>query len=121
MMQLRDGRYSFRLMEPMEEVVYLDQVRLLAMDHPAGVDVYPDELRQQSTVSAVQGCHEQQRASAGRCGDDHGPILLPDLLAHKYVGDFEILPFKGFTKPHSIELDLGDAYRGGPSAAVAPR
>src|SRR5713226_2213966 len=28
----KDGKFSFRLMEPMEEVVYLDRVRLLAMD-----------------------------------------------------------------------------------------
>ena len=34
---------SFRFMEPLEEAVYLDQVRLLAVDHPADVDVYPNE------------------------------------------------------------------------------
>jgi len=28
-------------MEPMEETVYLDQVRLLAIDHPAEFEVYP--------------------------------------------------------------------------------
>jgi len=27
--------------EPMEETVYLDQVRLLAIDHPAEFEVYP--------------------------------------------------------------------------------
>ncbi|HYL96393.1 MAG TPA: FG-GAP-like repeat-containing protein, partial [Terriglobales bacterium] len=41
--RLRDGKLSFRFMEPMEEVVYLDQARLLAIDHPAGVQVYPNE------------------------------------------------------------------------------
>jgi hypothetical protein len=30
-------------MEPLEEAVYLDQVRLLAVDHPSAVDVYPNE------------------------------------------------------------------------------
>jgi hypothetical protein len=30
-------------MEPMEETVYLDQVRLLAIDHPATYDVFPNE------------------------------------------------------------------------------
>jgi hypothetical protein len=30
-------------MEPLEESVYLDQVKLLAVDHPAEVDVYPNE------------------------------------------------------------------------------
>ena len=45
--------------------------------------------------------------------DDHGHNLLPDLLAHRYVGDFDVLPFKGFTKMHSFELDLGEPYRGG--------
>jgi hypothetical protein len=40
--------------------------------------------------------------------------VLPDLLAHRYFGDFEVLQFAGFTKLHSLELDLGEAYHGGP-------
>ena len=115
MMQLKNGRYSFRLMEPMEEVVYLDQVRLLAVDHPAGVDVYPDERFASNPpyppFKVVTSSNPRPPAGVW---DEHGHNLLPDLAANKYVGDFEILPFKGFTKPHSIELDLGDAYRGGP-------
>jgi len=39
---------------------------------------------------------------------------LPDLLAHRYFGDFALTQFQGFAKPHSLVLDLGDAYRGGP-------
>ncbi len=32
----KDGKLSFRFMEPLEEAVYLDQARLLAVDHPVG-------------------------------------------------------------------------------------
>ncbi|HEY3242458.1 MAG TPA: CRTAC1 family protein, partial [Phycisphaerae bacterium] len=39
----RRGRLSFRLMEPMEEAVYLDQVRLLAVDHPRDAQAFPNE------------------------------------------------------------------------------
>ena len=39
----KNGLLSFRFMEPMEETVYLDHVRLLAIDHPANVEVNPNE------------------------------------------------------------------------------
>ncbi len=41
--RVKDGRVSFRFAEPMEEVIYLDQVKLFAVDHPEGTDVYPNE------------------------------------------------------------------------------
>ena len=46
--------------------------------------------------------------------DEHGHDVLPDLLAHRYFGDFALTQFAGFAKPHSLTLDLGEAYRGGP-------
>ncbi len=115
--QEKNGKFSFRLMEPMEEVVYLDQVKMLAVDHPADFDVYPNEYFASNPpypdfkVVASRKAEAQPPAGAW---DDHGHNLLPDLLAHRYVGDFKLEPFKGFTKPHSLILDLGKPYEGGP-------
>jgi tetratricopeptide (TPR) repeat protein len=107
--------FSFRLMEPMEEVVYLDQVKMLAVDHPADFDVYPNEYFASNPpypdFKVVASKNAQPPAGAW---DEHGHNLLPDLLAHHYVGDFKLEPFKGFTKPHTLELDLGKPYDGGP-------
>jgi tetratricopeptide (TPR) repeat protein len=111
----KDGKLSFRFMEPLEEAVYLDQVKLLAVDHPADLDVYPNEYFASNppyTPFKVVASRDA-RPPAG-AWDEHGHNVLPDLLAHRYFGDFELLPFAGFTKLHSLELDLGEAYRGGP-------
>ncbi len=111
----KDGKLSFRLMEPMEEVVYLDRVRLLAVDHPSDVEVYPNEYFASNPpypdfkVVVSRDAHPPAGA-----WNDHGHNVLPDLLAHHYFGDYELLPFKGFAKLHTLELDLGEPYQGGP-------
>ncbi len=111
----KDGKLSFRFMEPLEEAVYLDQVKLLAVDHPAAVDVFPNEYFSSNPPYApfkVVYSRDAHPPVAAR--DEHGHNVLPDLLAHRYVGDFDLLPFQGFTRTHTLELDLGEAYRGGP-------
>jgi len=111
------GLLSFRFMEPLEEAVYLDQVRLLAVDHPANIDVYPNEYFASNppypAFKVVVSNNEDERPPAG-AWDDHGHDVLPDLLAHHYFGDFALTQFQGFAQPHSLTLDLGEAYRGGP-------
>jgi tetratricopeptide (TPR) repeat protein len=113
----KDGKLSFRFMEPLEESVYVDQVKLIAVDHPALLDVYPNEYFASNPpyppFKVVFSATKDARPPAG-AWDDHGHNVLPDLLAHHYFGDFEVLPFLGFTKMHSLELDLGDPYAGGP-------
>src|SRR5713101_4662630 len=107
----RNGLLSFRFMEPMEETVYLDQVRLLAIDHPAAYDVYPNER----FVSAPP--FPEFRVIASRAPhpplgawDDRGNDVLALISKRdrKYVTSFDDLPFTGFAKLHWIELDLGD-------------
>ena len=113
----KDGKLSFRFMEPLEEAVYLDQVRVLAVDHPADLDVYPNEYFASNPpypeFKVVVSNSKDARPPAG-AWDEHGHDVLPDLLAHRYFGDFELTQFQGFAKPHSLVLDLGEAYRGGP-------
>src|SRR5580698_9951912 len=113
----KDGRLSFRFMEPLEESVYLDQVKLLAVDHPAHVDVYPNEYFASNPpyppFKVVLSNRNDARPPTG-AWDEHGRNVLPDLLAHRYFGDFKVLSFMGFAEPHSLELDLGEAYHGGP-------
>ena len=111
----KDGKLSFRLMEPMEEVVYLDHVGLLAVDHPRDSDVYPNEyFASNPPYPAFKVITSKNGRPPAGAWDDHGHNVLPDLLAHRYFGDFELLPFKGFAKLHSLELDLGEPYQGGP-------
>ncbi|HEY7097493.1 MAG TPA: FG-GAP-like repeat-containing protein [Terriglobales bacterium] len=111
----RDGKLSFRFMEPLEEVVYLDHVKLLTVDHPANIDVYPNEyFASNPPYPEFKVVASQNPKPPAAAHDEHGHDVLPDLLAHRFFGDFELLPFAGFAKPHMLELDLGDRYNGGP-------
>jgi len=106
---------SFRFMEPLEEVVYLDQVKLLAVDHPADVDVYPNEyFASNPPYPEFKIVVSRDARPPVGAWDEHGHDVLPSILAHRYFGDFELTDFKGFAKPHTLELDLGEPYRGGP-------
>ena len=104
------GLLSFRFLEPMEETVYLDQLRLVAVDHPSGYQVFPNERFVSNPpfpefrVIAVRDAHAPLGA-----WDDGGNDVLSLILQRdrKYVTDFESLPFAGFAKLHWLELDLG--------------
>lgn len=109
--QSKKGLLSFRLLEPMEELDYLNQVRLLAIDHPADVEVYPNTHFAMYPpfpdfkVIAAHGAHPPLGA-----WDSEGHDVLPLLLKtdHRFVKGFTALPYDGFAKPHWLELDLGE-------------
>ena len=111
----KNGKLSFRFMEPLEEVVYLDQVKLLAVDHPRDLDVFPNEyFASKPPYAPFKVVYSRDARPPAGAWDEHRHNLLPDLLVHRYVGDFEAMQFHGFTKMHTLELDLGEPYRGGP-------
>lgn len=105
-----NGKLSFRFMEPMEETVYLDQVKLLAIDHPSTYEVFPNErfVSNPPFPEFRVVASKNARPPAG-AWDDKGNDVLKLLSAtdRKYVTDFEGLPFAGFAKLHWVELDLG--------------
>ena len=108
------GLLSFRFMEPLEEAVYLDQVRLLAIDHPADTEVYPNEyFASNPPYPPFKVVVSRDARPPAGAWDEHGHNVLPDLLAHRYFGDFALTQFQGFAQPHSLTLDLGERYHGG--------
>jgi hypothetical protein len=106
----RNGLFSLRFGEPMEEVNFVDQVRLVAIDHPAGTAVYPNE----GFLSEPPFAEERVIASSSAhplagVWDDHGADVLPLLRErdHSYVKDFTNLAFAGFANSHQLTLDIG--------------
>ena len=109
--QLRNGRLEFRLVEPEEELDYLDQVRLIAVDHPAGVEVYPNgHFSMYPPFPAFKVVATRAPHPPLGAWDDRGRNVLPQLLKrdHQFVTGFQTTPFAGFAKLHWLELDLGD-------------
>ncbi|HLK31774.1 MAG TPA: hypothetical protein VKT29_01710, partial [Terriglobales bacterium] len=112
----------FRFMEPMEEVVYFDQAKLLAIDHPADAQVYPNErFLSNPPYPAFKVIASRDARPPAGAWDGHGRNVLPELLAHdhRYVTGFKLLPFIGFAEPHTLLLDLGQNYAGGPLRLLA--
>jgi tetratricopeptide (TPR) repeat protein len=109
-LQPRNGLLSLRLLEPMEELDYLDQVRLLAIDHPAGVTVYPNAYFSMNPPFAdFQVIASSDLHLPVGAWDDRGRDVFPLISQrdHQFVKSFEGLPYAGFAKLHWIELDLG--------------
>ena len=109
-LKAQHGRMSLRFGEPMEEVNFIDQVRLVAVDHPEGTNVFPNErfLSETPFVKAETILTRTSHALAG-AWDDHGNDVLSLLrnADHQYVKDFTNLPYAGFTNSHTLTLDLG--------------
>ena len=105
------GRLSLRFTEPMEEVNYIDQLRLEAIDHPEGTEVYPEErfLDEPPFASGKLVISGAARSVAG-AWDAEGRDVKGVLAArdHAFVSDFQKLPYDGFANLHALTLDLGD-------------
>lgn len=110
-LKARGGFFSLRFGEPMEEINFIDQLRLVAIDHPEGTEVYPSErflseppFASGATVLASSATHPPAGA-----WDEKGDDVLPLLSArdHKYLRDFKNLSYAGYANMHTFTLDLG--------------
>ena len=106
----RDGVYSLRMNNQLEEVIFFDAVKLLAVDHPAETDIYPNEkLMPAPPWTPFKIWSVRNPKPPVSAVDDKGKDILPLIatIDRRYPEDFEKLPFKGYAQPHAIELDLG--------------
>ncbi len=112
----RNGRYEISMNNQLEETIYFDQAQLVAVDHPAGTEAYPDERLMPGPPFPPFRVHVLSRLKPPAAAhDDAGQDVLGLIEAEdrRYPDGFSLLPFKGYAEPHSLTLDLGEPRAGG--------
>lgn len=102
---LAGGRYQIRVTEELHEVSYLDQVRLIAVDHPAGIDVFTNDKFKAPPFPEFRLFGVTRRTYPTVARDDQGKDVLPRLLRrdHAYPDTFQ-RDLRGVAAMHSLEL-----------------
>lgn len=106
----RDGIYRVKVTEELWEAGYFDQVELLAVDHPADVEIYSNEKVGPAEIARF-GIHTVRRPRTPiSVRDAKGHDLLPLVRDRddRYARPFDHRIRRGWTEPHFLELDLGD-------------
>jgi hypothetical protein len=106
----RNGRYELRVTSELEEAVFIDRLHLVAIAHPGGVDIYPNEglrtpaERQPFAITAVQ-----QPRPPRRVVDHHGHDVGERVAAidRRFVDDFRLEAIQGYAEDHWVTIDLG--------------
>jgi len=115
-MQPLDGHYVLQVTEPLEEVVYFDEAKLLAVDHPEGTEVYPHEMAAVNGPAPPFELFCLRRAiQPVRAVDHRGVDVTEELRSvdRRYAGATEPDPrFIGYAKKHFVDVDFGDQLGG---------
>ena len=108
-----DGKYEVRVTEELSEVSYLDQIQLLAVDHPDNMEVFTSEKWRAPPYPEFRLFGLSRRIHPRTASDGRGHDVLPALFASdgKYVDTFR-RERDGRAELHVLDLDFGsDAAR----------
>jgi len=108
-----DNEYKLQITEELWEAAYFDQVELFAVDHPAEVEIFTNE-KVGPPFMATPMIHKVRDAiKPVSAVDSSGRNILPQLSAidDRYARPFSRKLMQGYTQPHYMELDFGDAVK----------
>jgi Tfp pilus assembly protein PilF len=112
----KDGRYELRVTNELEESMFVDRLQLIAVAHPAGTEVYPNEGMSDppKPFKLFVTRNAQPPLSAI---DDHGNDVL-DLISkmdRRWPGDFKLDRIRGYADEHTLTMKLGENEEAAPA------
>jgi hypothetical protein len=106
----KEGEYILQLTEELWEIFYVDEVKLVAVDHPDTIDIYVNERfvppgPASLTVHQVAGGRVPVTAT-----DGEGSDVLPQIRDQDdvYVSNLRPTRYQGVVELHDLILDLGE-------------
>jgi tetratricopeptide (TPR) repeat protein len=114
-----NGQYRIHITEELHEVSYLDQVQLIALDHPASVDIYTNdkfksppypEFRLFGSAAKIHPMRATESTGADATARlEKIDRSYPDTFQHNQAGVAEL---------HTLDLDFGPAARNNRAALI---
>ncbi|MDQ3087598.1 MAG: CRTAC1 family protein, partial [Acidobacteriota bacterium] len=109
----KDGKYEIRVTNELEEVLFLDHLKLVAVEHNADSEIYPNEgLGIATAGTRILYTAKNARPPISAVNTD-GKSVLPKIekLDRAFYDDFKSLNIRGYAETHNLTLDL-DAKKG---------
>ena len=106
----RNGRYELRVTNELEEALFVDQVQLISVAHPEGVEVYPNEgLTAPPQPFKIYSTRDARPPVAAV--DEHGHDVLSRIarLDREYPDDFKLQGIRGYADEHELTLKIDAA------------
>jgi tetratricopeptide (TPR) repeat protein len=105
----RNGRYELRVTNELEEVLYVDQLQLVAVAHPQETEVYPNEGLIDPPLPPFKLYKTRNAHLPVSATDDQGRDVLDRIasLDRRYPDDFKLHSLRGYAEEHTLTLDVG--------------
>ncbi len=109
-LKAKNGVYPLKITEELWETVFMDKIKLIAIDHPDSVNVYVDERFLPPPYPDKKIYQVTKTFLPVSAIDDRGNNLMPELQAYdfNYVSNFSLGKYQGLAKEHDLILDLGN-------------
>ncbi|PYS69087.1 MAG: hypothetical protein DMF69_18065, partial [Acidobacteria bacterium] len=104
-----NGQYQLRVTNELEEAVFADQFKLIAVDHPANIAVYPNEGMtsppREFRLFTTRGARPPLSAV-----DDHGHDVRDRIVEmdRRYPDDFKMDRVRGYADLHTLTMNLDE-------------
>ncbi|MBV9502685.1 MAG: tetratricopeptide repeat protein [Acidobacteriaceae bacterium] len=115
----QDGSYNVHITEELHEVSYLDQVQLIAVDHPGDIDIYTNDKFKSPPYPEFRLFGARAKIHPVRATEAHGVDATARVarIDHAYPDAFKHNS-SGVAELHTLDLDFGDAARSNHAALV---
>ncbi|MBD0776977.1 VCBS repeat-containing protein [Maribacter sp. ANRC-HE7] len=110
LLQEKDGKYTIQITEELWETIYCDEIKLIAVDHPKGSEIYVDEKFIGPPYPELKVYNIKNPQLPLTAMDGNGTNLLEPISKkdHRYISNFKREKFQGITEMKELILDLGD-------------
>jgi len=105
----KEGRYELRVTNELEESTFIDRLQLIAVDHPAGTEVYPNEGMSDPPKPFKLFVTRNARPPVSAVDDKgHDVLDLISRVDRRWPDDFEVDRVRGYAEEHSLTLKLNE-------------